>query len=1237
MKGNGKRLLITLISLSLIFSLIISSITCFADEKNSDKQQGIISNRPTYKEGELLIKFKDGTSSSEMDSYADENGLRHKKSFDAINAGLYSIKRGGSTTKALKTLMNSDEVEFIQPNYLYYPAAVSPVTPDDEDFDELWGLEAIDAPEAWGITQGEEDIVVAVIDTGIDFSHPELSDRMWENPGEIVGNGIDDDDNDYVDDICGWDFYEDNNSVFDLYDDHGTHVAGTIAAEANTEGVIGVAPNVKIMSLKFLGPEGSGSTSGAIEAINYAKAMGAKVANCSWGGNDDDLLLKQAIELSGMLFVVSAGNSYYDMDYGDPKSYPACFTSSNILTVAAVESDGDLPDFSNRGSVSVDVGAPGVNIYSTIPDVAEGVAAVSVSGSDPIYKVFLATFGLENLGSREEREELLSKIMVEVGCTDTGISIMLVDDDGNDDPDYDDVHDAYSNALEDLGYTAVDTVYVVSDVNNGPNFAAMSSHEVVIWFTGETYGGMVDDTLMTTLTDDDQDNLMGYLDAGKKLILFGQDALFLIEDSELVNDYFDIEVAASDYDRNTDIEGVESTVFEEVYYEMSGSTDYIDHISPLGDKAEPELIYSSIPMNYDYMTGTSMAAPHVTGIAALILSKNPDLSPKELKEAIMENGTPLASLNGKTTTGKMVNAYNSLLEVAPGKPTNLTFSKSGSNITLEWDGREAGDFEEYIVERKIGSDAYSVLEHTTNKTCQDLGIDTDEKYRYRVMAIDEYGNESDYSSVVTGNAGKSTGGGGGGGGGGGPAVPPPPNPAIDAKIQAALKNTKTGTSIEMAMVKINDTESVSMNTKTIEDIGKSGKALTLKGLNAEIEIPSSALMTEEVKKYINDSTTRLSINVKELVGEDAKALSSNTSSGIYKIGDRVFQFTVELKTDKDILNINKFSNNLNITIKLSPEEIGSIDVNKLGVYHYNEEKKTWEYAGGVYNPQDGTITFDTGHFSKFTVMRTESTYTDIAGHWAKAEIQLMALKHIIEADASKKFGPDVNITRAEIVKMLVNVLRYNPEKDVQMVTPATASFKDVGVDNLNFSFIETAAKYGITKGNADGTFGPDDTVTREQLTTMIIRAMGIRTDSDLSMLTFTDKDKIPDWAADSIVAAYERGLVLGIGGNEFGIGSTATRAQAVVIIKRVMEESGLIQLPEKLTGKLVINEIEGEHFELETEDGIYVLQYAADNKFLAKALNNMVGKEIEVEGYEQNVMSIYQRGKIFKVISVKLK
>ncbi|MDR5660091.1 S8 family serine peptidase, partial [Serpentinicella sp. ANB-PHB4] len=166
------------------------------------------------------------------------------------------------------------------------------------------------------ITQGDEEVIVAVIDSGVDINHPDLRDRIWTNPNEIE-NGVDTSGNGYVDDIHGWDFYNNNNSVFNAEDgdEHGTHVAGTIAATKNDIGIVGVAPNVKIMPLKFLGPNG-GSLSDAIAAIEYASDMGATIANNSWGGGGYSQALKDAIENSGMLFIAAAGNESVNNDGG---------------------------------------------------------------------------------------------------------------------------------------------------------------------------------------------------------------------------------------------------------------------------------------------------------------------------------------------------------------------------------------------------------------------------------------------------------------------------------------------------------------------------------------------------------------------------------------------------------------------------------------------------------------------------------------------------------------------------------------------------------------------------------------------------------------------------------------------------------------------------------------------------------------------------------------------------------
>jgi hypothetical protein len=209
---------------------------------------------------------------------------------------------------------------------------------------------------------------VAVIDTGIDFNHPDLQGNIWVNPGEIANDGIDNDGNGYIDDVRGWNFVTNTNNPQDG-NGHGTHVAGTIAAKGNNGiGVAGVAWNAKIVPLKFLSDTGSGTTANAIKAIDYCTANGIKLSNNSWGGGLFDSLLLQAITNAGAadhLFIAAAGNSALNIDVD--LSYPASYNLSNMVNVASTTNTGALSTFSNFGVATVQVAAPGSNVFSTWP------------------------------------------------------------------------------------------------------------------------------------------------------------------------------------------------------------------------------------------------------------------------------------------------------------------------------------------------------------------------------------------------------------------------------------------------------------------------------------------------------------------------------------------------------------------------------------------------------------------------------------------------------------------------------------------------------------------------------------------------------------------------------------------------------------------------------------------------------------------------------------------------------
>jgi subtilisin family serine protease len=359
----------------------VSMGTTFVDEPNSQPSSptsklnlSTLTEGVDYAAGEVIIKFKSGMDmksaefSAQMSALQQEMGAYVLESTQKLGIQLLKLN-GMSAAEAIAKYSNNPLIEYIEPNYTLHVDAI----PNDPSFNQLWGLHNtgqaggtpdadIDAPEAWDITQGN-GVVVGVIDTGVDYNHPDLVNNMWVNSGETAGDGIDNDGNGFIDDVYGYDFANNDGNPFDD-NNHGTHVAGTIAAQGNNNvGVIGVAPDAQIMALKFLGASGSGSLFNAIQAIEYATMMGADLTNNSWGGGGFSQALKDAIA-AGPLFVAAAGNSGLNTDL--TPSYPASYDLDNIISVAASDRNDQIAGFSNYGATSVDLGAPGVSVYSTI-------------------------------------------------------------------------------------------------------------------------------------------------------------------------------------------------------------------------------------------------------------------------------------------------------------------------------------------------------------------------------------------------------------------------------------------------------------------------------------------------------------------------------------------------------------------------------------------------------------------------------------------------------------------------------------------------------------------------------------------------------------------------------------------------------------------------------------------------------------------------------------------------------
>ena len=285
--------------------------------------------------------------------------------------------RPGFTNADLTALAKNPNVEYIEPNYIVSiigNKAKTPGLPTNSDFKKQWPLyngtkkgEDINAIKAWTISQGSKSVKIAVIDTGVDYTHPNLKNQIDVNMAEFNGKpGVDDDANGFVDDIYGYNFSAKTGDPMDGHG-HGSHCAGVIGAEHNGKGIVGVMSDVKILPVKFLSDDGSGETIDAISAIDFAIKRGANVMSNSWGGGEKEQSLLDAItaaEKAGITFVAAAGNDYSDND--QTPSYPASYDLDNVVSVGAFTIQGDKADFSNYGATTVHVFAPGENVYSTV-------------------------------------------------------------------------------------------------------------------------------------------------------------------------------------------------------------------------------------------------------------------------------------------------------------------------------------------------------------------------------------------------------------------------------------------------------------------------------------------------------------------------------------------------------------------------------------------------------------------------------------------------------------------------------------------------------------------------------------------------------------------------------------------------------------------------------------------------------------------------------------------------------
>jgi len=412
--GRSRLKTIVLSILALVLSLVSAS-----------QSQAQIASKPRIKPvefvpGEFVAKTKRPIESANAQKLSATLGVAE---VEQITDDTIVIRQPGPIlgTRFMNVIKKNPMIEIVEPNYIYRINKL----PNDPDFSKLWGLknqgladkegsigvENVDVgvERAWDITTGSKKIVVAVIDTGVFHTHPDLVDNMWVNQAEKNGApGVDDDQNGFIDDIHGYDFV---NNDGDPNDDngHGTHCAGTIGATGNDgKGLVGVNWDVSIMGLKFLSGEGSGTLEDAIRAIDYATKMKVDIMSNSWGGGGVSELLKESIKKAadaGILFVAAAGNESSDNDA--VPAYPANYDVDNVVSVAAIDNRGELAYFSNYGAKLVHVAAPGHNILSTVPNGTDVYSGTSMATPHVSGVAALLLADRPNLSYREIKERLI--------------------------------------------------------------------------------------------------------------------------------------------------------------------------------------------------------------------------------------------------------------------------------------------------------------------------------------------------------------------------------------------------------------------------------------------------------------------------------------------------------------------------------------------------------------------------------------------------------------------------------------------------------------------------------------------------------------------------------------------------------------------------------------------------------------------------------------------------------------
>jgi subtilisin family serine protease len=578
-----------------------------------------------YINGEILIKYSDNATLPEISDFEKLHNLTIIKIYSKFRFRHYTLPENIDVSKALKLFSSHDIIVHVEPNY----TRIANNLLNDPDFPVQWSLNntgqivngkkgAIDADIDWlearDVYSGGHKVIIAVIDSGVAADHPEIFQKIWWNSGELIegkleSNGIDDDGNGYIDDLWGWDFYDGDNLPFDE-NGHGTLVSSIIAGvEDNSEGGVGVTQDAIIMPLRIFNDWGRGSVIRVTDfsnALEYALNNGAEIVNCSFGGSGYSLLEYLWIEelkRNGVILVAASGNGGYD-GRGDNNDimpyYPAAYNLNNIVSVASTNEKDELSYFSNYGATSVDIAAPGENIFGA--DITR-----NWKWGESFENGGIGWLEGENINNMSQYSwSLYSDNFSNTWITDSVNAVGIA-----------------------TNYMSFTNTFALSP----PIFLGIGSQlHYRIWYSLNFL-----DYLLVEVSPDNTN--WEFVD-----IVFGYSYEASLRRLDI-----------SKYDLQTI--NIRFSLITDFQYESDGI--YIDDVWI----SEVEL-FNYDGTQYDYSNGTSFAAPIVSGILALMKSERPDLDYLTIINLMLNNSDSLDTLKGMVAFGGRVNAYSSLIAVA---------------------------------------------------------------------------------------------------------------------------------------------------------------------------------------------------------------------------------------------------------------------------------------------------------------------------------------------------------------------------------------------------------------------------------------------------------------------------------------------------------------------------------------------------------------------------------------------